>query len=122
MADFGNVNTYLNGLADGDVKRILAQVLEYILKDIRFGRAVAGDPSKNFGGGFFSGTTPSVANTEFTIAHTFGRKPYLAVQVLPLDQVGAKTVRLEVTRAADSNRVYLRSPDTDSVVFLYLEG
>lgn len=121
MADFGNVSTSLNGL-DEAPKRILTRVFEYILKDIRFGRVVDGDPSKNFGGGFFKATTPAVANTEFTVPHTFGRKPYLCMPVLPLDTVGAKIVRLTVTRAADANRIYLSSPDVSAAIFLYLEG
>lgn len=121
MADFGNVESMLAGL-DPDQRRILNRVLEYILKDIRFGRAEAGDPSKNFGAGFFSATTPAVANEEFTITHTFGRPPYLLIPVLPLDQVGAKIVRVEVTQPADSARIYLRSPETEAPVFYYLEG
>lgn len=121
MADFATVQTYLNGLED-KVKTILNVVLEYVLKDIRFGRAVSGEPSKNFGGGFFSAVTPSVANQEFTVPHTFGRKPYLCMPVLPLDQVGAKIVRLEVARAADASRIYLKSPETSATIFLYLEG
>lgn len=122
MADFGNVNTYLNGISDDALKRILASVFEYVLRDMRFGRATAGEASKNFGGGFFQTKTPSVANTEFSVVHTFGRKPYLVIPVLPLDAIGAKIVRLEVSRAADANRVYLKSPDTDASVVLYIEG
>ncbi len=122
MADYGNVNTSLNGLEDLP-KRILTKVFEYILQDIRFGRAEAGEPSKNFGGGFFAVTTPSAANTEFTVPHTFGRPPYLCMQVAPLDQVGAKIgVEIEVTRAADASRLYFKSPVADALVFFYIEG
>jgi hypothetical protein len=121
MADSSTVTTYLNGL-DEPEKRILTSVFDYVLKDIRFGRGTDQEASKNFGGGFFKAKTPSVANTEFTVAHTFGRTPYLVIPVLPLDQVNAKIVRLEVTKAADTNRIYLRSPDTDATVFLYIEG
>jgi hypothetical protein len=42
--------------------------------------------------------------------------------VLPLDTVNAKIVRLQVSRAADANRIYLKSPDTDAAVYFYLEG
>jgi hypothetical protein len=122
MADFGNVETMLAGVLDTNLRKILKAIHEYELKDLRFGRASDGDPSKNFGGGFFRLTTPAVANTEFSILHTFGRKPYLLIPVLPLDQIGAKIVRLEVTRAADASRVHLRSPETSAAVFVYLEG
>jgi hypothetical protein len=121
MADLGNVELMLAGLPDA-VKRIMQGVFKYILKDIRFGRCVAGDPSQNMGGGFFTGTTASVANVEFTIAHSFGRTPYLCIPVLPLNTVNAKIVRLRVTRAADANRMYFDSPDVDSAVYLYVEG
>lgn len=121
MADFGNISTMLNSL-DDSIKRVFVQVFQYLLKDIRFGRAVHGDPSQNFGGGFFSATTSAIADTEFSIVHTFGRKPYLVTQVLPLDQVGAKMVRLTVSRAADASRVYFKSPDVSAPIFLYIEG
>lgn len=121
MADFGNVETMLAGLPD-DQRRIFKAVFQYILKDIRLGRAIDGDPSKNFGGGFFSATTPSVAEEEFAVEHTFGRTPYLLIPVLPLDEVGATIVPLQVSRAADNAKVYLKSTFTDQPVFFYLEG
>ncbi len=121
MADLGNVEIMLAGLPDA-VRRILFGVFKYTLKDLRFGRAVSGDPAQNFGGGFFTGTTDAVANTEFTIVHTFGRTPYLCVQVLPLNTVNAAAVRLQVSRAADAHRLYLKSPDTSATFFLYVEG
>lgn len=122
MADFGNVETMLAGLQDANDRRIFKQVFQYLLKDVRLGRAVDGDPSKNFGGGFFTATTPAVANTEFRIAHTFGRPPYLLIPVVPLHVVNATLSRLTVTRAADSAYVYLSSPDTSVAVYVYLEG
>jgi hypothetical protein len=121
VADFGNINAKLAGLENG-MRTVLGAIFEYVLKDIRFGRAEDGSPSKNFGGGFFQGVTPGVANTEFNIVHTFGRKPYLLVPVLPLDAVNAKVVRLQVSRAADSSRIYLKSPDTDATFRVYVEG
>lgn len=123
MADFGNVDVMLAGLSDIDQRKLLSAIFKYVLKSgLRFGRSIDGDPSENFGGGFFSTTTPSVANEEFTVPHSFGRKPYLLIPVLPLDQVNAKIVRLQVSRAADANRIYLKSPDTDAAVFFFVEG
>ena len=121
MADTGIVKTYLSAL-DQTQQRVFKTVFDYILADIRFGRGTDGDPSQNLGGGFFSGTTPHSANEEFTIAHTFGRTPYLLIPVLPLDQVNATIPRLTVSRAADANRIYLKSADTDAPFFVYLEG
>jgi hypothetical protein len=122
MADFGFVQNTLAGLTDSGPRKIFEAVFRYVLRDIRFGRGTSGEPSTNMGGGFFSGTTPSIANTEFSIVHTFGRTPYLVIPVLPLNQVNAKIVRLTLSKAADASRIYLKSPDTDAPVFLYLEG
>lgn len=122
MADQGNVETMLAGLSENEQRRIFKAIFQYILKDIRFGRAIDAEPSKNFGGGFYQGTTPAVADTEFTIDHGFGRTPYLLIPVLPLDTVGATMVTLTVSRAATEARVYLTSPDISAPFYVYLEG
>ncbi|MCR4340638.1 MAG: hypothetical protein NUW01_12225 [Gemmatimonadaceae bacterium] len=121
MADQGNIESMLSGLPD-DQRRIFRAIFEYLIRDIRFGRAVDGDPSKNFGGGFFSATTDATPGTEFTIPHSFGRTPYLLIPVLPLDTVNATLVPLTVTRAADSNRIYLSSTSASASIMLYVEG
>jgi hypothetical protein len=121
MADLGPIELMLTALPDTE-RRVLSGVFKYLLKDIRFGRAEANSPSTNFGGGFFSVTTPAVAGTEFTVAHSFGRVPYLCIPVLPLDSVGARIVPLEVSRAADAVRIYLKSTIADAPVLLYVEG
>lgn len=122
MADQGNIETMLAGLSDGEQRRIFKAVFQYLLRDMRLGRAIDGDPSKNFGGGFYAGTTPAVANTEFTIDHAFGRTPYLLIPVLPLDTVGAKIVPIEVSQPANEARIYLKSSEADAPFYVYLEG
>lgn len=122
MADFGNVETMLAGVSDQPLRRVLKSVFQYVLKDVRFGRAEDGDPSKNFGAGFYTATTPAVAGTEFSIAHGFGRTPYLLIPVLPLDTVNATIVPLTVSRAADEGRVYLTSTEASAPITVYLEG
>lgn len=122
MADQGYVETLLAGLEDIKVRKTLSAVFRYVLKDIRLGRAEDATQSTNMGGGFFAITTPAVANETFTIRHNFGRTPYLLIPVLPLDQVGATIIPLRVERAADDNRVYLSSSETDQPLVVYLEG
>lgn len=122
MASSSNVETMLNGIVDLVQQRILKAAFKYVLRDIRFGRVTLGKAAVNLSGGYFSGITPSVANQEFTIPHTFGSPPYLLLPVLPLDQVGASMVRLTLSRAADASNVYLKSPDVSQTVFVYLEG
>lgn len=112
----------LNGITDLIPQRILKAAFKYILRDIRFGRVTVGKAATNMSGGFFSGMTPAIANQEFAVAHTFGTPPYLLLPVLPLDQVSASMVRLTVSRPADAQNVYLKSPDVSQSIFVYLEG
>ena len=124
MADLGIIESELRGISDVTLRRILTRVVRLIVPDTRFGHPTgkANDPMKNMGGGFFAATTPALADTEFSIAHNFGRVPYLAIPVLPLDQVGARVVDLTVTRGADDKRIYLSSSVTDAPVILAVEG
>lgn len=114
----------LMGALNADIRRVFRVVFTYLLANLRFGRpdATTGKRSENFQLYPVEGTTPSVANTEFSIAHRLGVAPYLALPVLPLQTQGAKMVRLEVSRVADTNRVYLKSPDTDATFTLLIEG
>lgn len=123
MADLGFISSELQALPP-DLRVILLRVFTSILTDIRLGhpKGEQPDPMKNLGGGFFAGTTAAIANTEFSIAHGFGRVPYLALPVLPLDQVGSKLVPLTVTRAADDKRVYFSSSVTSAPITLAVEG
>ena len=122
MSEIGSIETRLGGIADMETRRILVSIFTTLLPDTRFGRAVTNTPSTNMGGGFFTATTPAVANTEFSIEHSFGHAPYLLIPVLPLNSINAKIARLTVTRAADADRVWLSSPDTDAAIVVYLEG
>lgn len=121
MAKAGYIKTLLGGL-DAGTRVALGNVFEYVLKNLRFGAAEDQTASENFAGAFYQHTTPATPDTEFTIAHQLGTTPYLLVPVLPLNVVGAKTVRLEVTRAADASRVYLSSPETSAVIRVLIEA
>lgn len=121
MADAAYVQQILTSLEE-DVKRQVGAAFDYVLKDVRFGQAGEAEPCVNLGGGLFRAMTHAVANTEFSIAHNFGRIPYLLIPVLPGNVVGAKIVRLENARAWDAQRIYLKSPETDAEIYFYLEG
>jgi len=45
----------------------------------------------------------------------------MALQVLDLSQPGATVVPLEVTRAADASRLYLKSTSTGAACWLLVE-
>ncbi len=77
--------------------------------------------SENLSGHFFEATTPSTANTEFSIDHGLGTTPRMALSVLPLNVVNAQTVNLTVTRVADAQRLYLSSPSTAATMYVYVE-
>lgn len=121
MADFGSIEAKLNGISDKADGRILSDIFRTLLRTLRFGRVDA-SASENFKGVFLTGTTASVANTEFTIAHGLVRPPHLLIAVAPLTAAGGKIVRLTVTQPADGQRIYLSSPDTSAPITVYVEG
>lgn len=119
MATTGYIDALLQSLpAEG--RSVLTQVFRYLVPNLRFGPATNQTKSENFQAYFFSGTT-AASTGEFSIQHGMSRAPYLAVPVLPLDVVGARTVPLEVTRAADSQRIYLKSTSTSAAFTLLVE-
>lgn len=120
MATKGFVDAILNNL-DDKVKRILVPAFEYVLDTIRFGHPDPGTRAENFSIFWFTVTTPSTGGTEFSIHHGLNVTPQLLIPVLPLDVVGAQIVPLQVTRAADGQRVYLSSPSTSAVLYVGLE-
>lgn len=95
--------------------------MRYLIPNGRFGPISHQTKSENFQAYYVLSTTASTANDEFSVTHGLGRTPYLIVPVLPLDQVGAKTVRLQVSRAADGQRVYLKSPEVSAPIALLIE-
>jgi hypothetical protein len=112
----------MGGLAP-DTKRALTHIFDYVLSQIRFGRPDHQTAAQNLPGQFYQATTPASANTEFSVPHFFaGTAPYLLIPVLPLDVVNGQIVPLKVTRAADTQRVYLSSSATSAPVAFYLEG
>ena len=56
-----------------------------------------------------SGTTAAIANTEFSIKHGQDGSPVQLIPILDLSAVNAQLVPLTTSRAADAERVYLKS-------------
>lgn len=95
-----------------------------LLTKMRFGHPtdeVRSVPT-NFDGAFLQGTTPAIANEDFTIAHGLPSAPYLLVPVLTLDVEGAQLVPLTVTRVADAKRIYLSSSAASAPFCCLVEG
>lgn len=108
MADPGAVKALLNGIADATTKRILIQVHDYELTNLRFGEPDHQARAENFQLYFLQSTTASDTG-EFSIQHGLNATPKLAIPVLDLQAAGAKFPQLEVSRAADSRRIYLKA-------------
>jgi hypothetical protein len=120
MADASYIKSLFGGVSD-DVKKAADQAFTYLLGNLRLGPFTQGKRATNFQWYWLSGTTHADANTEFSVAHGLGRTPYVVLPVLPLDQVNARIVTLQVTRAADASRIYLSSASTSAVIALLVE-
>lgn len=122
MATLAGIESELGGIPSDQRKSLINAFREIVKNGLRFGRPGDAEPTENFSGHFYSGTTSSVSGREFIVPHSLGRAPYLAIPVLDLQTVGAETVGLQVTRVADKLNVYLASADTDVPINLYVEG
>lgn len=119
MADIGTVEADLGSL-ERDAKKGLVSAFRYILKNLSFGSPDE-RTAKNFRMAWLSATTSSVADTEFSVAHGMESTPMYVLPVVPLNEIGAKLVPLEVTRAADGKRIYLKSSSTSASIKLLVE-
>lgn len=110
------------GVIQPDLKRVFGDVFRYVLANLRLGRIAHQTRAENVQAYFLTGTTPSVADTEFSIEHGLGTAPYTLLPVLDLQTVGSQLVPLTVTRAADGNRIYLSSSATDAPIAVLIES
>lgn len=114
MADIGSVEAELGSLPP-DHKKALVAAFRYVLNNLSWTRQDRGR-AQNAQVYYTSGTTSSNAGEEFSIAHGLGVVPSYLLPVLPLDEVGAQIVPVQVTKAADNRRVYLRSSSTSAAL------
>lgn len=123
MASLAYIEREINSLP-AEQRATFLRIFQSFMRDLRFGHPAGEqpDPCENFGAGFFSVVTATTPGHEFTIPHGFGRVPYLAMPVIPLDTVGASIVPLTVSRVADDKRLYFTSTLGDVPITLYVEG
>lgn len=114
MADIGSVEAELGSLPV-DHKKALVAAFRYVLNNLSWSRLDRGR-AQNCQVYYVSGTTSTGANTEFSIAHGLGSTPSYLIPVLPLDEVGGQIVPLQLSRAADDKRVYLKSSSTSAAI------
>ena len=117
MAVKGYVTALLNALTP-DVRYPVQKSFDYLLDNWRLGTGARAENAQWYQ---VTSTTATVANTEFSIAHGLGVTPKWLIPVLDVTAVNAQTVPLQVSRAADAQRVYLKSSSTGAVFTAYLE-
>jgi hypothetical protein len=118
MAAPGGIEAELGPLPI-ELKRIFTNVFRAFLPNLRFGPMDTAK-AENFAAYKLTSTT-AASTAEFSIAHGMGRTPYLILPALDLTAVGSKFVPLEVSRAADSQRIYLKSSVTSTPFSMYVE-
>lgn len=117
----GYIETLAGGL-ESATKKALIGIFNYVLKELRWGRPGHQVFAENLHAVFLQGTTPAVANQEFSIEHGLATTPYLLIPVLDLQTVSSSVIRLTVARAPDVRRVYLKSPDASAPFTILVEG
>jgi len=120
MADVAFVESSF-GATEKETKKAAVEAFRYVLGNLTLGAPEEARRAKNFQWYWFSVTTSSNANEEFSIAHGLQRVPSVIIPVLPLNAVGGRLVDLQVSRAADANRIYLKSPSTSAPITVLVE-
>src|SRR5438105_11090843 len=108
MATKGFLDTYLNALPQ-EIRYPLSQAFQYLADNWRLGDDRRAQNAQWYQ---VTSTTASVANTEFSIVHGLATAPKWLVPVLDLNSVNAQLVPLQVSKAPDAQRVYLKSTST----------
>lgn len=120
MAVPGFAEALLGGL-EADIKRVLTELVRYVLPNNKFGPPDHQTKSESFQAYYVRSTTASTSNDEFSILHGMGRTPYAAMPMLDLGSTGGQLIGLTITRAADAQRVYFRSTSVSAPFVLLLE-
>lgn len=120
MADLGYARALIRQVPDETTRRVLDQLVTHILGNLRFGVPEHHTRAVNHQA-YFQTSTTATSTGEFSIAHGLGTTPRMAIPLLDLSQPGATIVPLEVSRAADGARVYLKSTSTGAAVWLLVE-
>lgn len=120
MASLGVIETLLNGLPT-DSKKVLLEVFRALVPRLRFGPIDPDTPKAENFDGFTLSSTTGTSTSEFSIEHGMGRTPYRISPCADLTAVNSAIVPLQVTRAADAKRIYLKSSVTSTPFSIYVE-
>lgn len=117
MAVKAYVETQINALPQ-EQRYPLRQAFFYLMDNWRLGTGKRAENAQLYR---LTSTTATVANTEFSIAHGLGVAPTQIIPILDLTQVNSQVVPLTVSRAPDSDRIYLKSSSTNAVFTILAE-
>lgn len=118
MASLGYIKSLLNTLPS-EVRKALEPAFQHILVD---GYSLGGArKATNFSWFAFESTTAATANEEFSILHGLNQIPSQIIPVLDLATVGSQIVPLQVSKAPDAHRIYLKSTSTGAPFKVYIE-
>lgn len=123
MASSSYAKSLIGGLS-ADIRSAFARVFEFVLDGgIRFGAVDANARAENLGGVFLSSTTAASTGVEWSVPHGLGSAPRFVMQVMRPSVVNSRVIPdLQISRAADANRLYFVSPtSTGAVFYLYVE-
>jgi hypothetical protein len=120
MANPGYIEVLVGNLP-AEHKGAWKRVMDYLLRNLRFGPVANQARTENFQAYYLTGTTASVANQEFSVAHGLGRVPYVLIPVLALESVNQTLPPLTVSRAADEFRVYLKCATASAAFAVMVE-
>jgi hypothetical protein len=125
VATSSHAKSLLGGL-EADLKKALGNVLDYLCNNSFAFGPIESDAAQtrttNLYGRYVKVTTHGTANTEAAIAHGLGRTPNVMWQVVSPRVVNATFLGdLSVSRAADDNRIYVKSASTGVTLWLYVE-
>lgn len=118
MASLGYIKSLLNTLPN-EVRKALEPAFQHLIVD---GYSLGGGrKATNFNWYSFESTTAGTANEEFSILHGLNQIPSQIIPVLDLNTVGSQIVPLEVSKAPDAHRIYLKSTSTGAPFKIYVE-
>jgi hypothetical protein len=118
--DIGYLRGQVNSIKDEALRTRLLNIVEHIANDFRFGAPAHQTRSQN-AQLYWQNSTTATSTGEFSLTHGLNATPKYAIPVLELDKPGAKLVPLEVSRAADNRRLYLKSTSTSAPILLLIE-
>lgn len=121
MADIGFLRQRAKSIPDDTTRRAVLDIVETLATQTSLGAPDHQKKATNFQAFYLEGTTSTTADQEFSMVHGLKRTPVVVLQVLNPQSVDARMVRLKTTRAADTNRIYLSSPDAGAAITVLVE-